>query len=52
MQEFNITNFTPQDKIVGINNRFGNTGIKNQQGSTVVLYDSLPLDGRNEFRFF
>lgn len=52
MQEFNITNFTPQDKIVGVNNKFGNTGIKNQQGSTVVLYDSLPLDGRNEFRFF
>jgi len=52
MQEFNITNFTPQDKIVGVNNKFGNTGIKNQQGSTVVLYDTLPLDGRNEFRFF
>jgi hypothetical protein len=52
MQEFNISSFTPQDKIVGVNNKFGNTGIKNQQGSTVVLYDTLPLDGRNEFRFF
>lgn len=52
MREFNTTNFTPQDKIVGVNNRFGNTGIKNQQGSTVVLYDTLPVDGRNEFRFF
>lgn len=52
MREFNTSSFTPQDKIVGVNNRFGNTGIKNQQGSTVILYDTLPVDGRNEFRFF
>lgn len=43
---------TPQDKIVGVNNKFGNTNIKNQQGTTRVLYDSLPIDGRTTFRFF
>lgn len=45
-------NVTPQRKIIGTNDKFGNSGIKNQQGSTVVLYDTLPLDGRTEFRFF
>lgn len=44
--------FTPQDKIIGVSNKFGNTGIKNQQGTTVILYDMLPIDGRNEYRFF
>jgi len=45
-------NFTPQRKLIGINDKFGNTGIKQQQGSTVIKYDTLPCDGRNEFRFF
>lgn len=52
MKGINITNFTPQNKLVGTNNRFGNTNIKNQQGTTRVIFDSLPLDGRTEFRFF
>lgn len=43
---------TPQQKIVGVNNKFGNTNIKNQQGTTRVLFDSLPLDGSTELRFF
>lgn len=47
-----ISNFTPQDKIVGVNNKFGNTNIKNQQGTTRVIYDSLPLNGSTELRFF
>ena len=47
-----ISNVTPQQKIVGVNNKFGNTNIKNQQGTTRTLYDSLPLDGRTTFRFF
>lgn len=47
-----ITNVTPQQKAVSVNNRFGNTNIKNQQGTTRVLYDTLPLDGRTEYRFF
>lgn len=47
-----ISNFTPQDKIVSVNNKFGNTNIKNQQGTTRVIFDSLPLDGSTELRFF
>jgi hypothetical protein len=47
-----ISNFTPQNKIVGVNNKFGNTNIKNQQGTTRVIFDSLPLDGSTELRFF
>jgi hypothetical protein len=47
-----ISQFTPQDKIVGVNNKFGNTNIKNQQGTTRVIFDSLPLDGSTELRFF
>ena len=37
---------------MGVSKKFGNKGIKFQQGTTRVLYDSLPLDGRTEFRFF
>lgn len=43
---------TPQAKMVAVNKKFGNTNIKNQQGTTRTLYDSLPLDGRTTFRFF
>jgi len=52
MRTIDVNNFTAQQKNMAVNNRFGNTGIKNQQGSTVVLYDTLPLDGTTEFRFF
>lgn len=45
-------NFTPQRKAIGINDKFGNSGIKKQQGSTVIKYDTLPLDGSTELRFF
>lgn len=47
-----ITNVTPQDKIVAVNNKLGNSNIRNQQGTTRVLFDSIELDGRQEFRFF
>jgi len=52
MREITGGNITPQMKQVFVNNKFGNTGIKRQQGSTVIKYDTLPLDGRTEFRFF
>lgn len=52
MQGRIITTTTPQQKIVGVNNKFGNTNIAQQQGTTRVLFDTLPLDGRTEFRFF
>jgi hypothetical protein len=52
MREITSGNVSPQMKQVFVNNKFGNTGIKRQQGSTVIKYDTLPLDGRTEFRFF
>ncbi len=47
-----MSNITPQMKNIAVNDKFGNSGIKKQQGSTVIKYDTLPLDGRTEFRFF
>lgn len=44
--------FTPQDKNIAVNDRFGNSGIKKQQGSSVLKYDTLPLDGRTTLNFF
>jgi hypothetical protein len=52
MKEIVSSRFTPQRKAIGVNDKFGNVGIKNQQGSTVIKYDTLPFDGRTEFRFF
>ena len=43
MKEIIRGNVTPQQKAVSVNNRFGNTGIKRQQGSSVELYDTLPF---------
>jgi len=47
-----ITALTPQQKMVSVNNKFGNTNIAQQQGTTRVLFDSLVLDGSTELRFF
>ena len=52
MKGIQISNLTPQQKAVAVNSRFGNTNIKGQQGTTRVIYDSLPLDGATELRFF
>lgn len=43
---------TPQRKIISVTDRLGNQGIRNQQGTTRVIYDTLPMDGRTLFRFF
>jgi len=43
MKEVIRGNVTPQSKAVSVNSRFGNTGIKRQQGSSVELYDTLDL---------
>jgi hypothetical protein len=45
---------TPQEKIVAVNSKFGNTGIKSQQGTSRIIYDSLPVlnNGQTTFRFF
>jgi hypothetical protein len=55
MREIYKSGVTPQEKLVGINNKFGNTGIKNQQGTSRIIYDSVlynPAGGTPTFRFF
>lgn len=47
-----INPVSPQQKMIMDANKFGNRGIKKQQGTTRVIYDSLAHDGRTEFRFF
>lgn len=43
---------SPQKKNIGVNDKFGNIGIKKQQGTTRIIFDSLPLDGSSVYRFF
>ena len=38
---------TPQQKAIGVNNRFGNVNIRKNQGSSVELYDTLDLTVAN-----
>lgn len=52
MREIYSSGLTPQQKLVGINNKFGNTGIKDQQGTSRLIYDSLPAGTNTTFRFF
>lgn len=52
MRTINVGQVTPQMKNIAVNDRFGNSGIKKQQGSTVIKYDTLPLDGSTQLRFF
>lgn len=52
MQGKIIGALTPQQKMVAVNNKFGNTNIKSQQGTTRVLFDSIELNGQTELRFF
>ena len=47
-----ISQITPQNKMVAVNNKFGNTNIASQQGTTRVLFDSIQFLGQQEFRFF
>jgi len=47
-----FSNVTPQQKIESVTKKLGIPGIKKQQGTTRIIYDSLPLDGRTTFRFF
>ncbi len=52
MQGRTISGFTPQQKMVAVNNKFGNVNIASQQGTTRVLFDSIDLNGQTELRFF
>ena len=51
MRERITRTITPQMKNIAVNNKFGNSGIQKQQGSTVIKYDTLKLQG-TELRFF
>ena len=53
MREIYKSGVTPQQKIVAINNKFGNNSIKDQQGTSRIIYDTLlPAAGQTNFRFF
>jgi hypothetical protein len=53
MREIYKSGVTPQQKIVAINNKFGNNTVKDQQGTSRILYDSLPyVAGQTNYRFF
>jgi hypothetical protein len=53
MRELYKSGNNPQQKLVAVNNKFGNTDIKFQQGTSRTIYDTLPwtVDGES-FRFF
>jgi len=52
MREIYKSGVTPQQKLVAINNKFGNVSVKNQQGTTRQLYDTLRYSGAGTYRFF
>jgi len=54
MREIYKSGVSPQQKIVAVNQKFGNTGIQDQQGTTRLIYDTLPLGaaGAKTLRFF
>lgn len=43
---------TAQQKLIDVANKFGNKGLAQQQGSTIIKYDTLQFDGTTNFRFF
>lgn len=49
----NLQRQRPQQKIVSVNDRIGNNFIKNMQGTTKMIYDTLPfVAGQNIYEFF
>ena len=54
MRQIYNAGVTPQEKIVAVNKKFGNTGIQSQQGTSRIIYDSLPVlnNGQTTFRFY
>jgi len=54
MRQIYNAGVTPQEKIVAVNKRFGNTGIQSQQGTSRIIYDALPVlnNGQTTFRFY
>ena len=54
MRQIYNAGITPQEKLVAVNSKFGNTGVKSQQGTSRIIYDSLPVtnNGQTTFRFY
>ena len=53
MREIYKGGVTPQQKMVGVNQKFGNVGIPSQQGTSRIIYDSLLVTtNRTFYRFF
>lgn len=48
----NLQKLRPQQKIVNVNNNVGNSFIKDMQGTTKMIFDTLPLDGTRKLVFF
>jgi hypothetical protein len=47
-----IGRVTPQSKALYVADKMGNRNIGKQQGTSRIIYDTLPIDGSTEFRFF
>lgn len=53
MKRMQIGNLpTAQQKLISVADKEGVSNLKNQQGATRVLYDTISLDGRTTFEFF
>jgi hypothetical protein len=53
MREIYKGGVTPQQKLVAVNNKFGNVNVKNQQGTSRIIYDSIAVTaGKTFYRFF
>jgi len=53
MKEIYKAGVTPQQKLVAVNNKFGNKSIQSQQGTSRIIYDSIRITaGKTNFRFF
>jgi hypothetical protein len=48
----NLQKMNPQSKMISVNDRLGNPFIKEMQGTTKMIYDTLPIDGRDVYQFF
>lgn len=52
MREIYKSGVTPQQKLVAVNNKFGNVNVKDQQGTSRIIYDTIKSTGQLNFRFF
>jgi hypothetical protein len=52
MREIYKSGVTPQQKLVAVNQKFGNVNVKSQQGTSRIIYDTIRNTGQTNFRFF